>query len=247
MLLGLPQDPEVQVVGGCDPRPPTDAASPLKIPITSSIAELLSRVELDVVVDFTTAEAAAQNAVAVLKRGIPMVVGTTGLTDGHLEEIDSLARRNGAGALVAPNFAIGANLMMQFARTASRFFDAAEIIETHHDGKIDSPSGTALATAQAMREARGKPFAEDKVTRHTVEGTRGGVADDVHIHSLRMVGFVASHQVIFGGPGQSLTIRHDSIGRESFVPGVIFAVKNIRGHVGLIRGLDQLIELAEAG
>jgi 4-hydroxy-tetrahydrodipicolinate reductase len=160
--------------------------------------------------------------------------------------IDELAREGDTAALVAPNFAIGANLLMQFSKLASKFFDSAEVIETHHEGKIDSPSGTAIMIADAMRAARGRPFDGDNVSKHTIEGTRGGAAadGDVHIHSLRLPGFVASHQVIFGGPGQSLTIRHDSIGRDSFVPGVVFALKNIRGRVGLIHGLDTLMDLA---
>ena len=126
---------------------------------------------------------------------------------------------------------------------ASRYLDAAEIIEIHHDAKIDAPSGTALMIARAMREARGRPFAGDRVTKHTVEGARGAGVQDVQIHSLRMQGFVATHEVVFGGPGQSLTIRHDSIGRDSFVPGVAYAVTHIQGHVGLVYGLDSLMDL----
>lgn len=240
----LAQDGEIAVVGGCDPRPPIDAAPPSQIPITPSLAGLLSLVPIDVVVDFTTAEAAAENAVVALERSIPVVIGTTGLTDRDLQNIDALARKSNVGALVAPNFAIGANLLLQFAKVASKFFGAAEIIEIHHDGKIDAPSGTALMIARAMRAARGEPFAGDHVSKHVVPGTRGGVAEDIHVHSLRMPGFVASHQVIFGGPGQSLTIRHDSIGRESFVPGVAFAVKEIRSRVGLVYGLDHLMDFS---
>jgi len=144
---------------------------------------------------------------------------------------------------VAPNFAIGANLLFQFSKLASKFFDSAEVIEIHHDGKIDAPSGTAMMMAQKMREGRNEPFAGDNVSKHVVEGARGAVTSDVHVHSLRMPGFVATHEVIFGGPGQSLTMRHDSIGRESFVPGVVFALKNIRDHVGLVYGLDKLMGL----
>ena len=244
MQLGLAKDPEIVIVGGCDPRPAVDDASPESGPVTSSLAELLATVNADAIVDFTTAEAAAQNAEVALKHAVPPIIGTTGLSEQDLDRIDKLAQKAHVAAMVAPNFAIGANLLQQFAKTASKFFDAAEIIEIHHDQKIDAPSGTAIGLAQAMREARGRAFAGDNVSKHVVPGARGGTLDDVHIHSLRMDGFVATHQVIFGGPGQSLTIRHDSIGRDSFVPGVIFALKNIRGRVGLIRGLDQLMSLA---
>ncbi len=240
LAVGLAQQPDVEVVGGCDIQPASEHdQDPCRI--TSTLAELLPTVQPTVVVDFTVAEAAAVNAVYALEHGIPVVIGTTGLMPADLERIDTLAKKAGVGALVAPNFAIGANLLLQFARVASRFMDAAEIIEIHHDAKADAPSGTALMIAQAMRESRGKPFARDNVTKHVVEGARGGVDNDLHIHSLRMQGFVATHQVIFGGPGQSLTLRHDSIGRESFLPGVAYAVTHIQGHVGLVYGLDRLI------
>ncbi len=242
---GLGHDPEIAVVGGTARRSTEDLASSIGLPVLSTLPALLERAPVDVVVDFTTAEAASDNAATALARSIPMVIGTSGLTEHQIQTIDDLAREHNVGALVAPNFAIGANLLLQFARLASRFLGAAEIIETHHDGKIDAPSGTALMIAQAMRDARGEPFAGDQVTKHLVAGARGGVAADLHIHSLRLPGFVASHQVIFGGPGQSLTLRHDSIGRDSFVPGVIYGVKHIRGRTGLVYGLDKLMGFDE--
>lgn len=243
MYAGLSADPDIVVIGGCDPRASGESTLPGELTVRSSLAQLLDDAQIDVVVDFTTAEAAAQNAATALQRGTPIVIGTTGLTDQAQDEIDALARRHGTPALVAPNFAIGAVLLFQFAKMASKFFDFGEVIEIHHDGKIDAPSGTAIQAAQMMRSGRETSFAGDNVTKFVVPGTRGGVAADVHVHSLRMPGFVASHQVIFGGPGQSLTIRHDSIGRDSFVPGVAYAVKHIRGRSGLVRGLDQLMDI----
>jgi 4-hydroxy-tetrahydrodipicolinate reductase len=242
---GLSQDPEVTVVGGSARRAADGLSGFMGVPVVVTLEALLDRVPVDVVVDFTAAEPAARNAAVALTRATPIVIGTSGLTDTDLVTIDDLAREHSVGALVAPNFAIGANLLLQFARLASKFLGAAEIIETHHDAKIDAPSGTALMIAQAMRAARGEAFAGDQVTRHVVAGARGGVAADVHIHSLRLPGFVASHQVIFGGPGQSLTLRHDSIGRDSFVPGVIYAEKHIHGLVGLVFGLDKLMGFDE--
>jgi 4-hydroxy-tetrahydrodipicolinate reductase len=243
MLLGLSADPEITVVGGCDPRPANDADPPSPLPITASLDELLGKTRPEAVVDFTTAEAARSNALTALGKGVPIVIGTTGLSDAELDEVDAAARAAGVGALVAPNFAIGANLLLYFAKIASQFFDAAEVIEIHHDAKIDAPSGTALNIAREMREARGRPFAGDNVSKFVVEGARGGVYGDLHVHSLRMPGFVATHEVIFGGTGQSLTIRHDSIGRDSFVPGVRYAVKHMQGKVGLVRGLDEFMGL----
>ncbi|MPZ13348.1 MAG: 4-hydroxy-tetrahydrodipicolinate reductase [Chloroflexi bacterium] len=243
LLLALARDSEIDVVGGCDPRPPVDAAPPPTVPITLSLRDLLQIVQPDVLVDFTTAEAAADNAAFALARSLPVVIGTTGLTETELTKIDSVAREANVGALVAPNFAVGANLLMQFAKIASRFFDSAEVVEIHHDEKIDAPSGTAIMIAQAMRDARDRPFAGDHVTKHVVPGARGGAHRDLHIHSVRLPGYVATHEVLFGGQGQSLTIRHDSIGRDSFVPGVAFAVKHIRGQVGLVYGLDRLMGL----
>lgn len=241
---GLPRYEGVAVVAGCDPSPLAEGSSAPDFPVSPSLAELLSSIECDVVVDFTVAEAAARNAETALTNRIPIVIGTTGLADADLQHIDRLARDAGVGALVAPNFAVGAILLMQFARAASKYFDSAEVIEIHHDGKIDAPSGTAMMIARAMREGRGRPFAGDNVSRHTVEGARGAAYQDLRVHSLRMPGFVATHEVIFGGPGQSLTIRHDAPGRDSYLPGVAYAVQHIREHVGLVYGLDQMMDFS---
>ena len=242
MAGGLPGFPGISVVGGCDPIARTDEGEPY--PVTTSLSRLLDAVHPDVVVDFTVAEAAIANAQCALKAGTPIVIGTTGLGDADLERIDELATRAGVGAMVAPNFAVGAILLAQFARIASKYFDAAEVIEIHHDGKIDAPSGTAMMIARAMREGRGKPFAGDNVVKHTVAGARGAEYQDLHVHSLRMPGFVATHEVIFGGPGQSLTIRHDAPGRDTYLPGVAYAVAHIREYVGLVHGLDRMMDFS---
>lgn len=244
LASALPKLEGIVVVGGCDPQPAAPNEPQAPFPVPSSLAELLAAVKPDVVVDFTVAEAAAANAECALKARVPVVIGTTGLGEADLQRIDALARSSGVAALVAPNFAVGANLLMQFAKAASRFFDTAEVIEIHHDAKVDAPSGTALMIARAMRAGRGRPFASDHVTKHTVEGARGAGFQDLHIHSLRIQGFVATHEVVFGGPGQSLTIRHDSIGRESFVPGVAYAVAHIHEHVGLVYGLDRMMDFS---
>jgi 4-hydroxy-tetrahydrodipicolinate reductase len=173
-------------------------------------------------VDFTHPDAAIGNVRTALRLGVSPVVGTSGITPEQLGEIERLADEAGIGAVVAPNFAVGANLMLHFARIASRFLSAAEIIELHHDGKADAPSGTAMSS----------------------EGARGAVEGGVRIHSVRLPGLVAHQEIIFGGPGQILTIRHDSITRESFIPGVALAVKEVVKRSGLVYGLDRLMGLA---
>jgi 4-hydroxy-tetrahydrodipicolinate reductase len=241
---GLPLYSGIQVVAGCDPSPLQAGAGAPAFPVTNSLEPLIAESRPDVVVDFTVAEAALANAKTALQSRVPIVIGTTGLSDADLAEIDTLASSAGVGALVAPNFAIGAILLAQFARTASKYFDMAEVIEIHHDQKIDAPSGTAMMIARAMRESRDRPFGSDNVHRHTVEGARGASYQDLHVHSLRLPGFVATHEVIFGGPGQSLTIRHDAPGRDSYLPGVAHAVKHIHEYVGLVYGLDRMMDFS---
>jgi 4-hydroxy-tetrahydrodipicolinate reductase len=205
---------------------------------------MIGRVRPRVVVDFTHAEAAMANARIALRHRVSPVIGTSGISPDNVAEIERLTAEAGVGAVVAPNFAVGANLMLHFARIASRFLPAAEVLEMHHDGKVDAPSGTALATARAMREARGEPFSDPPTTTFTLEGVRGGVEGGVRIHSIRLPGLVAHQEIIFGGPGQILTLRHDSITRESFIPGVVLAVKEVVKRSGLVYGLDRLMDLA---
>jgi 4-hydroxy-tetrahydrodipicolinate reductase len=171
------------------------------------------------------------------------VVGTTGLSQQDLKEIESLCSKHDTGAIVAPNFAIGANLMIHFARIAARFFPAAEITELHHEAKADAPSGTAMKTAEEMAKARGTRFEEGLTSKMTLEGARGAELQGIHIHSVRLPGLVAHQEVLFGGQGQTLLIRHDSISRESFMPGVIMAIKEAPRTKGLIYGLDRLMGL----
>jgi 4-hydroxy-tetrahydrodipicolinate reductase len=172
-------------------------------------------------------------------------MGTTGLSDKDLKEIDTLALDYNKGAVVAANFAIGAVVLMHLAKIAAKYFDNAEIIELHHDKKVDAPSGTALATARLMIEAHGKPFVYPKTEKETLKGTRGGQKDGLAIHSVRLPGLVASQEVIFGALGQTLSIRHDTISRECFMPGVILAVREVVKRHGLVYGLDSLLNLGD--
>jgi 4-hydroxy-tetrahydrodipicolinate reductase len=195
----------------------------------------------DVAVDFTVIDAARENAAWCAANGVHAVVGTSGFTT---KDLDSLrAAFTSSNCIVVPNFAIGAVLMMRFAELAAPHFDTAEIIELHHDTKVDAPSGTSLDTARRMAAASAE-WAPDPTTKTPVEGARGGAAaGDIRIHSVRMRGMVAHQEVLLGTTGQTLSIRHDTTDRTSFIPGVLLAVKKIAEHPGLTIGLDALLGL----
>jgi 4-hydroxy-tetrahydrodipicolinate reductase len=242
-------DPDLDLVGGADMKAGSDflvtTALSTKVPLVSDLISLIEMYHPDVVVDFTVAEAAMSAARLSLKNGSNIVMGTTGLGDKDLKEIGSLAQEYKKGAIVAANFAIGAVVMMHLAKIASRYFDNAEIIELHHDKKLDAPSGTALATARSMIKSRGKAFSYPSTEKQTLNGTRGGEVDGIAVHSIRLPGFVASQEVIFGALGQTMSIRHDTISRECFMPGVILAVKEVVRRHGLVYGLDSLLNLGD--
>ena len=196
---------------------------------------------VDVVVDFTVAEASRTNLPVLAAAGVHVVVGTSGLSDDDLDNLR--AAFTTSNCLVAPNFAIGAVLMMRFAEMAAPWFETAEIVEVHHDGKVDAPSGTATATAERMAAAS-SDWAPDPTTREAVAGARGGVGPaDIRIHSLRMRGAVADQEVVLGTTGQTLTIRHDTTDRSSFMPGVVLAIGRIAEVPGVTVGLDALLGL----
>src|SRR5690606_33542128 len=180
----------------------------------------------------------------LIDKGIHAVVGTAGFTEERLDRVrDWLSAKPGVGVLIAPNFAIGAVLCMQFARQAARFFESVEVIELHHPQKADAPSGTAARTARLIADARkGMPPNPD-ATSTALDGARGADVDGVPVHSVRLAGLVAHQEVLFGTQGETLTIRHDSIDRTSFVPGVLLAVRNIARHPGLTIGIEPLLDL----
>jgi 4-hydroxy-tetrahydrodipicolinate reductase len=245
-VAAVSRDPELRLVGATV-RTGEDGLLRLpgggSVPLSSDLAGLLARTRAQVVVDFTRAEAAVQNARIALQGGAHFVTGTTGIPTEEIAEIGRLAERQGLGAVVAPNFAVGAVLAMAFARMAARHFDYAEIIELHHEKKADAPSGTAIATARMMREARGRDFLETEITKETLPGPRGAALGGVRLHSVRLPGLVAHQEVILGGLGQTLTIRHDSTSRESFMPGVILAIKEVVRRPGLTLGIEPLLGL----
>jgi 4-hydroxy-tetrahydrodipicolinate reductase len=198
----------------------------------------------EVVVDFTTPDAVMGNLDFLVKAGINVVVGTTGFDEKRIEKIQSLLKDHPeVGVLIAPNFAIGAVLMMEFAEKAARYFESAEIIELHHPDKVDAPSGTASRTAQLMSQAR-KNAGLSKMpdaTTSAIDGARGAKVGDVPVHSVRARGLVAHQEVIFGGLGETLTIRHDSLDRAGFMPGVILGIRKIIENPGLIHGLEKFM------
>jgi len=221
------------------------AELPWLIPFSSDLGWIIKTCSPDVVVDFTNAEAALAAARLALNRKVNMVIGSTGLTEENLSEIESLAERNGVGAIVAPNFSLAAALVVHLARFAAKFFDHAEIVEMHHDKKTDAPSGTAMATARAMAEAHGKPFVHPEAELEALSNTRGGELGGIAIHSLRMPGFLAGQEVVFSETGETLVLRHEAISRECYVPGVVLAIKEVVKHKGFVYGLDNLLNLLE--
>jgi 4-hydroxy-tetrahydrodipicolinate reductase len=213
------------------------------VPISSDVDAMLMRVRPDVMVDFTHPEGVMDNLRAALRHKVVPVVGTSGISQRNVEEIEALCEQYETGAFIAPNFAVGAVLMMYFSRIAARYFSWAEITELHHEGKADAPSGTAMRTAEEMLASRGQRFDSAETSKIIAEGARGADLDGIRIHSVRLPGLVAHQDVLFGGRGQTLLIRHDSISRESFMPGVIMAVKEAPRMKGLVYGLDQLMGL----
>ena len=197
-----------------------------------------------VVVDFTTPDSVMNNLEFLINNGINVVVGTTGFDDSKLTTVKGwLAANPSVGVLIAPNFAIGAVLMMEFAAKAAKYFESAEIIELHHPAKVDAPSGTAARTAELMSAARKEAGlgAMPDATSTALDGARGALVGDVPVHSVRARGLVAHQEVLFGGLGETLIIRHDSIDRAGFMPGVIFGVRKIVNHPGLTHGLDKFM------
>jgi len=196
----------------------------------------------DVAVDFTNAESCMQNVSTLASDGIHIVIGTTGLSDSDVSAIRDLTRKNNIGVMIAPNFALGAALLMHLSRISSPYFEYVDVHEMHHENKIDSPSGTAMAIVRHIEEG-GNGFKRPKSQKDLVPGSRGGDYKDITVFSSRMPGRVAHHEVTFGTLGQTLSIRHDSINRESFMPGVLLAIRHVLENNGLIVGLENLLEL----
>ena len=240
-------EPGLKAVGAVEKEvtqqylPLTEA--PELILFSSDLASLLKSCDADVVVDFTNAEVSMAAARTAIKQKVNMVIGTTGLSEENLAEIANLCQTHKVGVVVAPNFSLGAALLIHLSKFAAKFFDHAEIIEMHHDKKADAPSGTAIATARAMAQAHGKPFVYPEVTREMLDNARGGKTDGIAMHSLRLPGFMAGQEVIFSGAGETLSLRYNTISRECYLPGIILAIKEVTKRKGLTYGLDDLLKL----
>ena len=238
-------DPDLELVAAVDPfHSGLDLRQVTGLDVAGQIsadAEAIEAAGADVVVDFTVIDAARGNLRWCADHGVHAVVGTSGFSDDDYKEFaEAFTKSN---CLIAPNFAIGAVLMMRFAELAAPFFETAEILEMHHDAKIDAPSGTALSTAERMAAAS-PDWGDDPTTKTVLSGARGGVgAGGIRVHSIRLRGVVAHQEVLLGTTGQSLSIRHDTYDRDSFMPGVLLACKRIADHPGLTVGLDPFLGL----
>ena len=208
----------------------------------STIKDAKNSVKIDVLIDFTQPASIYENALYCLNNNIKIVIGTTGLSDSQIDELRKLSEEKNVACIIAPNFSTGAVLLMKFAQMASKYFDNAEIIELHHNQKKDAPSGTAVKTAQMMAEINDNFTTGNCPEKETFEGARGGVAyNNIHIHSVRMPGYIASQEVLFGANGQIMTIRHDSMNRECYMAGVLLATRYVSENNDFIYGLDNIM------
>lgn len=233
VIRAISKESDIKIVGGVDVR--GIGESVLGIPIREDLKAVVRETKPDAIVDFTRRDGALKNIKTGVENNIAVIVGTTGFTQEDISELEKFMESHKGKVLIVPNFAIGAVLLMKCAELIAPFMDNVEIIELHHDGKLDSPSGTSIATAKIISQHKRfypAPHSSD---------ARGLNVEGIAIHSVRLPGLVAHQEVIFGAVGQTLTLRHDSTSRESFMPGVIYALRNIQNINGLVYGLDKLL------
>ncbi|HHW35920.1 MAG TPA: 4-hydroxy-tetrahydrodipicolinate reductase [Bacillales bacterium] len=214
----------------------------LDAPIFEDVEQCFEEIQADVLLDLTTPEIGRKHTEAALRHGIRPVVGTTGFNEEELKDLSTTAEEKGVGVIIAPNFAVGAVLMMKFAQMAAKYFPDVEIIEQHHDQKLDAPSGTAIKTAELISKNREEKQQGHPNEKETLQGARGANMNGMRIHSVRLPGLVAHQEVLFGGNGQILTIRHDSLHRSSFMSGVKLAIETVMNLDILVYGLENIIE-----
>ena len=225
-IKAVNEDPELKLVAQTD--------------LGNNLAETINQSKAQVVVDFTTASSAYQNTLNIIESGVRPVIGTSGLLPEEISQLQLICEKQKLGGIIAPNFAIGAVLMMKYSQDAAKYFPHVEVIELHHDGKVDAPSGTAIKTANLITKSRiSAPKTIDD--KEIFPGARGANAEDIRIHSVRLPGLVAHQEVIFGGKNQTLTIRHDTIHRDSFMSGVCLACKKVMDLNKLVYGLEHLL------
>jgi len=246
IMTAIESAPDLELVGALDGLS-TEASVEIagrQVPLSNSL-DSLAKWEPDVVIDFSNAEWTVQLIPAAVAVGVRPVIGTSGLSDDAIAEAERQVNGAGLGGVLAANFALGAVLMMHLANIAAPLFDSVEIIEQHHDGKVDAPSGTAVATAQSMRAARDRDFGRKEAERHNIDGhdSRGAELGGASIHSVRLPGLVAHQVIVFGGNDETLTIRHDSMSRASFIPEILRAARAAPDLDHLVIGLDRLLGL----
>ena len=226
-VKAVTEDPELDLVAQTD--------------LGDNFSDTIKQAQAQVVVDFTTAAVVMENAATIIESGARPVIGTSGLLPGQVSKLQELCKKHNNGGVIAPNFAVGAVLMMKYAQDAAKYFTNAEVIELHHDRKADAPSGTAIKTANLLAESRKSAHEKIIDEKEILSGARGAKLQDIRIHSVRLPGMVAHQEVIFGGKSQTLKIRHDSIHRDSFMPGVCLACKKVMHLKELIYGLEHLL------
>jgi len=247
VVAAVAEAPDMTLVCGVDVRAdhnetPT-AVNPTGAPVQSDLGSAIEKYAPDVIVDFSVAQAASIAAQQAINSGVAVVIGTTGLEEVDLQAIRDTAEKNKIGAIVAPNFAIGAVLLIHLANMVSRYFEYADIIESHHERKIDAPSGTAQAIAASLVKGREAPFLRTTPDKQILTGSMGANYEGIGIHALRMQGRLAHHEIVLGTAGQTLSLRHDTIGRECYMPGVLAAIRQVIHFDGLVVGLDKVLGL----
>ncbi len=249
VLNAVEQEPGMVPVGGADAlagdEKSVSTLGGMDLPLASNLDILFGTVTPDVVVDFTNAEGGSAAMRACVAHKVRCVSGSTGMTPEELSAIGDLATEANVGVISASNFALGCVVLIHLARIASSYFDYADVIESHHEMKIDAPSGTAISIVQAMLEGKGGDFDQNIVEKELLSGTRGGSTGGINVHSARMPGRVARHEVVFGALGQTLTLLHDSISRDSFMPGVMLAVRRVMDEKSMIVGLDKVLGFSD--
>ena len=243
-VAAVARETDLELVGGSckqDRGPVLGTPYSTMVAISTDIDALLEQTKPDVMVDFTNAAAAMEAAAKAAARKINIVMGASGFSDDQLEQLDTMANDKGVGIIVAPNFALGAVVLKKLAEQAAPYFDYVDIIESHHEAKIDSPSGFALALMRSLGE--NKQFIRNQPEKENLANTRGGEHHGISVHSIRMPGKSAHHEVIFGAPGQTVSLRHDTLGRDCYMPGVVRCIRDVVTRRGLVIGLEKVLGL----
>ena len=243
-VAALLREEDLELVGGVclqDRGPSLTLPNGGQAPLSTDLEKLLMSSAPDVLVDFTNAAVCMEAATAAAGRSVNLVLGASGLTDSHLAQLDAMANDNGIGIIVAPNFALGAVILKRLLEQAAPYFEYVDIVESHHEAKIDTPSGFALALAKAIGDR--KEFRRNQPQIENLPETRGGDYHGVSVHSIRMQGRSAHHEVIMGAPGQTLTLRHDTLSRDCYMPGVVRCIRDVVQRKGLVVGLENVLGL----